>query len=235
MRADSDVPKTVIAGFSSFGLAGLTAVDYLADHLDLAASGYVRAEGLPTITPFEEGRPRHATEILTGDDFDAAVLKSELFVPVWAAERFGKAVIEWTEDAGVEEVTILSGIPIAHGPDDHRTFHVAADDYREARLADADVPPMRSGFLDGVEAALVEHGMTTDMRVGVLITPVHAQGPDADAALRLLETVQEVHGMEFDTDPLREFSDRVKQYYAGLSERLDKEAEADRPDDRMFM
>lgn len=83
VRIDSDVSKTVIAGFSSFGLAGLTAVDYLADYLELGPRGHVRADGLPAITPFEEGRPRHQTEILSVDEHDAAVIKSELFVPVW--------------------------------------------------------------------------------------------------------------------------------------------------------
>ena len=66
--------------------------------------------------------PRHATETLSGDALDAAVLTSGLFVPMWAADRFSEAVLEWTETGGVEEVPILSGVPVAHGPDDHRTF-----------------------------------------------------------------------------------------------------------------
>ena len=48
----------VIAGFSAYGLAGLTAADYPVDQLDLTERGHVTASGIPAITPFEDGRPR---------------------------------------------------------------------------------------------------------------------------------------------------------------------------------
>jgi len=136
-------------------------------------------------------------------------------------------------EAGVREVTVLAGVPVAHGPDDHRTFYVVTDDYRERRLAD--VPPMANGFLDGVNAALLERGMESDLRVGVLVTPVRAQVPDAEAALRLLDTLGDIAEIDYDTGPLREFADGVQQYYADLSERLDRVADEDRPEDRMYM
>ena len=43
---DSEPSETLLAGFSSFGLAGLTAVDYLVDHLELNEQGHLSAEGL---------------------------------------------------------------------------------------------------------------------------------------------------------------------------------------------
>ncbi|WP_323190290.1 PAC2 family protein [Halostella sp. PRR32] len=232
---ESAPSETVIAGFSGFGLAGLTAVDYLADHLELEPQGHVRAEGIPSITPFEEGRPRHPTQILSRDGLDATLLLSELFVPVWAADSFGEAVVDWTVANDVTDVTVLSGIPFAHGPDAHRTFYVATDDYREAHLDDVDAPPMQNGFLDGANAALMERGMETDLRVGVLVTPVHAQAPDVEAALRLLDTVSAIHDVPIDTDPLREFATQVQQYYANLSERIDRAPDGERPEDRMYM
>ncbi|WP_135822758.1 proteasome assembly chaperone family protein [Halostella litorea] len=231
----SSPSSTVVAGFSTFGLAGLTAVDYLADHLDLEARGHVTAEGVPTITPFEAGRPRHPTRFLSRDGVDATLLLSEQFVPLPLADELGRTLLDWMAGAGVEEVTVLAGVPVAHGPDDHRTFYVATDDYREHRLAESDVPPMGNGFLDGVNAALLERGMESDLRVGVLVTPVHAQAPDAEAALRLLETLGALYPIDFDTGPLREFADGLQQYYTELSERLDRSEPADRPEDRMYM
>ncbi len=225
----------MIAGFSSFGLAGLTAVDYLADHLGLEPQGHVSAEGVPTITPFEAGRPRHPTRFLSGEGVDATLLLSEQSIPLPLADRFGRSLLDWMDEEGVLEVAVLAGIPVAHGPDEHRTFYVATDDYRERRLADADVPPMANGFLDGVNAALLEQGMESSLRVGVLVTPVHAQVPDAEAALRLLDTLAGLYDLDIDTGPLREFADGVQQYYAELSERLDRVADEDRPEDRMYM
>lgn len=229
-----EASEALLVGLSGFGLAGLTAVDYLVDRRPFEQSGHLTAEGLPTITPFQNGTPRHHTRLFDGED-DFGVLIGELFVPVWAAASFSDAILDWARDHAVEEVTILAGIPVAHGPDDHRTFYVATEDYRGIRLEGTDVPGMAMGFLDGVNASLVERGIESDLAVGVLVTPVHAQTPDVDAALRLLSTVESLYGVEIDIEPLEAFAEEVRQHYAQLSERLAAAPDRDVPEDRMYM
>ena len=227
--------ETVIAGFSQFGLAGLTAVDYLVDHLEFEEVGHVNADQLPAITPFENGRPRRHTRLFSHADHELTVLVGELFVPVWAAKPFTDAVLDWTEAHGVREVTVLHGVPIPHGPDEHRTFYVATDDYREHRLADLDVPAMGRGFLDGINAELVARGMSSALRAGVFVTPVHTQAPDAEAAIRLLDAVERAYGVDIDTGPLEEFAGEIKEYYESLANRLAERVESEVPEDRMYM
>ncbi|MFC7136803.1 proteasome assembly chaperone family protein [Halobaculum litoreum] len=141
VATDADPSETVIAGFSQFGLAGLTAADYLVDHLELERTGHIRADGVPTITPFEHGRPRYPTRLFSRPDLDVTVLVGELFVPGTLAEPFSKAVLGWTESAGVEEVAVLSGVPFAHGPEEHRAFFVASDDYRARHFPEVPTEP----------------------------------------------------------------------------------------------
>ncbi|MDB9280605.1 PAC2 family protein [Halorubrum ezzemoulense] len=52
---DTKPGDALLAGFPSFGLAGLTAVHYLVDDLDLEETGRVRIDGAPSITPFTKG------------------------------------------------------------------------------------------------------------------------------------------------------------------------------------
>ena len=225
---------TVLVGVSAFGLAGLTAVDFLIDHLDLEQQGHITVEGLPAIAPFTDGTPRHPVRLYSRDDLDVTVLVSEQAVPASAGRRFADAVLDWTEDGGVEEVVVISGIPVPHGPDAHRTFYVATEDYRERRLRDQEVPPMGTGFLDGANAALMSRGLDSSLGVCLYVTPVHAQAPDVDAAIRLVETVETVYGLGVDASPLAAFADRVRQYYSDLAARLDDD-EGDVPEDRMYM
>jgi uncharacterized protein len=231
---DPEPSGTILAGFSTFGLAGLTAVDFLIDHLDLEQQGHVTVEGLPAITPFTEGRPRHPTRLYSRADLDVTVLVGELFVPVSVGRAFADAVLDWTEGGGVEEVAVLAGVPVPHGPDAHRTFHIATEDYYERRLADGEIPPMGSGFLDGVNAALMARGLGSPLGVCVYVTPVHAQAPDVDAAIRLVEAVETVYGLGIDPAPLAEFAERVRRYYADLAARMETQ-ETDTPEDRMYM
>jgi len=156
---DPTPSDTLVAGFSSFGLAGLTAVDYLVRNLDLEQTGFVRAEGLPSITPFMKGQPRHPIRLYSADDLDITVLVAEQFVPPVLGELLAAAILDWTESAEVSEIAVLSGVPIPHGPDAHRTFYVATDDYRERRL-DEQVPPMESGSSTGRTRRCSNRGST---------------------------------------------------------------------------
>jgi uncharacterized protein len=232
---DSDPGGTVLAGFSAFGLAGLTAVDFLVERLGLEQRGHVTVDGLPAITPFTDGRPRHPIRLYSREDLDLTVLVGELFVPVSVGRPLADAVLDWTEAGGAEEVVVLAGVPVPHGPDAHRTFYVATDDYRTRRLGDdAAVPPMGTGFLDGVNAALMARGLDASLGVCLYVTPVHAQAPDVDAAIRLVETVEAVYDLGIDPSPLADFAGRVRQYYADLAARMD-DRESEVPEDRMYM
>lgn len=232
---DSKPTNALLVGFSQLGLAGLTAVDYLVQQLDLEETGHVTVEQLPSITPFENGRPRHHTRLFSREGLDVTVLVGELFVPLHAADAFCDEISRWTDENDIEEVTALSGVPVPHGPEEHRTFYVATEDYRETRLADAEVPPMGSGYLDGVNGGLVERGMDATSAVGVLVTPVHAPAPDVEAAIRLLETTIDLYDLDANTDALEDFAQEVTRYYADLSERLEEAEAVDQPEDRMYV
>jgi len=227
--------ERLVAGFSSFGLAGLTAVDFLVDQLDLEEAGHVSTEALPAITPFENGTPRHHTRLFSREDLDLTVLVNELFVPLWATDPFAEAILDWTGDSAIEEVTVLSGVPVPHGPEEHKVFYVATEDYQGERLADAGVPAMGNGFLDGVNASLIGRGMDSSLRVGVFATPVHPQVPDVEAALRLVEAFEGLYGIGVDTDELERFAGEVEAYYRDLENRLETMNQAETPQDHMYM
>lgn len=232
---ESSPNDVVIAGFSAFGLAGLTAVDYLIDKLELEETGHIRTEGLPSLTPFAKGRPRHPIRIYSGDDVDVTVLVAEQFVPPGLGELLATSILDWTEAADVSEIAVLAGVPIPHGPEAHRTFYIATDDYRTSRLGDdVDVPPMEAGFLDGTNASLLERGMDSPLGVGVFITPVHAQAPDIEAAVRLVDTIDETYDLGVDSEPLAEFAAEIRRHYEGLAERIE-EREVEGSYDRMYM
>jgi uncharacterized protein len=231
---EDSAANTLLAGFAGIGLAGLTTANHLVDHLDLNEIGHITTSALPAITPFEDGTPRHHSRLFSRDDLDLVVLVNELFVPLRGADPFADAVVEWTESTAVDEITVLAGIPYPHGPADHRVFYVATEDYQDKRLYETDISAMGQGFLDGVNARLIARGMDSALRTGVFVTPVHAQAPDVDAAIRLLEAVNTTYGLEIDAGPLEQFATEVQQYYAQLAERL-QGRDVEQPDDRMYM
>lgn len=227
---------TVVVGVSTFGLAGLTAVDYLTDQRPMEQVGHLTGGGPPPITPFQDGVPRHHTRVYVDDEQSFGVVVGERIVTLDAAAGVADAIETLCRTVDSETVVVLSGVPVAHGPDDHVPFYIATEGYRTAFLDDADVRPMGTGFLDGLPAELVDRGIErADFDVGVFTTPVHAQAPDAAAALRLLDALSAVHDIDIDTGPLKDFAANVESHYQALAERLEAEQEAVMPDDRMYM
>lgn len=237
--SDVDPGQTLLVGLTTPGMAGITAVDYLVQNRPTEVIGNVSPEGLPAITPFEDGEPRHHTRLYNLTDVDATVLVGELFVPVPAARAFAEALAEWIETNRIEEVALLHGVPFPHGPDEHATFYVATEPYRETRLEGTDLQPLKGGFLDGVAGELVSAGMDgTIPPTGVYVTPTHPPGPDIDAAVRFLDSIERAYGVDVDRDELERRSEEIKQYYAGLADRMaafEAEATQEYPEDRMFM
>lgn len=231
-----DPGDTLVAGFTEFGLAGLTAANYLTERLDLEQVGHVSVDELPAVTPFEDGTPRHHTRLFSGADLEMTVLVGELYVPPVAAGPFGQAVLEYTERQGVEEVVVLSGVPMAHGPDDHHAYYVASEDYQTDRLdGDHGVTPMGGGFLEGINGELMQRAIGSPLKTCVFTTPVHPQAPDVEASLRLIEALDAVYGLDVDTGPLEEFAATVAKQYEELAARLEAQQQEPAPEDRMYM
>ncbi|MDS0276338.1 PAC2 family protein [Halomicroarcula sp. S1AR25-4] len=236
LTAEPPDVDTLAVGFTEYGLAGLTAVDYLVDQMEMEQVGYLDSAGPPTITPFEDGTPRHHTRLYADEDTALGVVISERFVPPQMAESFADAVDDVYAQLTPTNLTVLSGVPVAHGPEDHVPFYIATEDYRERYLSDTDIRAMGTGFLDGATAELVARGIPDDERpVGVFTTPAHPQAPDAAAAVRLVEALSATHDIDVDTEPLAEFAATVEAQYRALAERIEASQEEMMPDDRMYM
>ena len=227
LEVDADEPPepTLIVTFPGPGMAGISGTGYLIEQLDATETGHIQMTGLPAITPYADGRPYHHTRLFSGPNLECTFLTSELPIPIQLSEPFGRILLEWIDERGVEEVALLTSIPWLEPVDD--LYFVASDDFREHRLADADVTPLDGGFLTGSNASLIGRAMDTALRVGVFATSVDPRLPlDANAALRLVEGLDWIYDFGVDTDELRQFADRTHEHYEGLAAQYDAQQQA---------
>ena len=167
LTIESDEPpsETVIAAFTYPGMSGMIACNYLIEELDLEQTGYIQADGLPALAPFENGRPYHPTRLHSRSDLDVTVLTSELPVPLHATEVFGRELLTWILDREINEVAILLGVGGLRNVGSSDEIHyVASPDYTEQRLQTADFTPLAGGFFDGITASLVSRAIDTPLR-----------------------------------------------------------------------
>jgi len=232
------VGGTLLVGLSTPGMAGLTATDYLVRQEDCDQIGYLTASGYPTPIPFADGVPRNHTRLYCLDPAETTLLVSELYLPIQGVTAFVDGILEWISEAPITEIVVLNGVPSPHGPEGHGVSSVATERFRERRLADAELPGLAGGYLDGPVGELLSRSLEgLAPPTGVYVTPTHPPGPDLDAALLFLQTLQTTHGIDVDVTELRELSDERKRYYADLAERmetLEKQRSADYPEDVAF-
>jgi uncharacterized protein len=226
---------TLAVGVSEYGLVGLTAVDYLTDQHSMREVGHLRTPGPPFITPFENGTSRHHTRLYVDEAASFAVLVGERFVPPAQAGSLAEVIATAGGKLDVSNITMLTGVLIAHGPDDHAPFYIATPAYQEASLNDTDIRPVGSGFFDGLSAELITRGIDESLLTGVFMTPTHPQAPDSAAATRLLTALKEIHAIQIDTGPLEAFAANIEAHYQALAGRLDAADTDLLPDDRMYM
>lgn len=130
---------------------------------------------------------------------------------------------------------MLTGVPIAHGPDDHVPFYIATPAYQAASLDDTPIKPMGNGFLEGLSAELVTQGIDDERPTGVFTTPTHPQAPDAAATIRLLTALRETHAIQIDTGPLAAFAASIEAHYRALAEQVESGDSDTTLYDRMYM
>jgi uncharacterized protein len=242
LTGETEPGETLLVGMAGLGVAGLTATDYLVTHIENTQIGHVRTRNLPDITPFTDGRPRHPIRLYSAPDSNVTVLISEVFLPPMVADPLADTVLDWANTQGIGEITVLYGAPFPHSEEEHRVFHVATDGYRAAHFPteEPDIGPLAGGFFDGVISELVVRSLDGDAPpTGVLITPTHLPGPDFDAALRLLDALEPVYGIEVTEVELERRAEEMRQYYEELAGRMQAMQEARQEEeyssDRMFM
>lgn len=241
--ATQETGTTLVIGQSHFGLAGVTAADYLVRHLESTRIGHLASDEIPSIAPFENGVPRHPSRLYSLDGTSMMVLVGELFIPVGVARSYTDALMEWVTDNDVDELVVLHGVPFPHGPQEHEVFSVATPGYQANRLSDAAIQPLKGGVLDGVVGELVTRSLdATAPETGAFITPTHPPGPDIDASLKLLDALERLYGLDIDETELRQLGEELKQQYEQLADRMAALAEGDSslpshdyPEDRMYM
>lgn len=185
--------------------------------------------------------PRHHSRLYLLPETNVPALVGELFIPVSAARSFTDELLSWAADQNIEEIAVLHGVPFPHGPEEHDVFFVVTPEYRDCRLAEESVKPLKGGFLDGVVGDLVTRSLDDDAPdVGVFVTPARPLGSDIDAALKLLTTAESVYEFDVDETELSERGEQLRQYHEQLADRMESFAESegplashDYPEDRM--
>lgn len=202
----------VVEGFPSVGLVSTLAANYLIEQLKLPKIGCMISNQLPVTSIIRDGEPNHPVRIY--GDKRLVVFISEFRPPATLVQPIVDNILEWTRENGCELIISAEGLPMQETeqhPEELQVFGVASTRKGRELLAEHRINPLNEGIITGISGVLLNEGVRTDRDVVCVIADAHESYPDARAAAKIVETIDEMlPQIKLDTGPLYREAEKIE-------------------------
>ncbi len=223
MYEDVDLRNSMlIDGFPTVGLLSTIVSSYIVDTLKLRRVGAVVSRNFPGAAIIQNGVPSPPLRIYAGPKLcgpenecdQVVVLNSEVRIPDELQLPLAQKILDWAKDQGIKTVLTVEGTPLQDTPDPEGTLGIyGAGSTERARelITRFKLTPMEIGIITGVSGHMLYLANMEERDVLCLLGPAHAQFPDARAAAKMIEVIDEMLPViEIDTSPLIEQAAKIE-------------------------
>ncbi len=193
---------TLIEGFPGAGLVGTISSKFLVEKMGFEKIGFVHSNAFIPIIRIHKGKPIRPIRIYINDKLKIVALVSEQIIPTLIVDRLAKSLVSWAEEKGIKRVISLAGIKNAEGSKEKIYGISCCAKETDDLLKKHNVELIEEGITTGVSAMiLLELQENTKIDGYSLLGNVRI-GADYEAAANVLEKLDEILGLELDTEPL---------------------------------
>ncbi len=214
----------VIDGFPSVGLVSSIVANYIIESLDLEQIAIVDSPYFPSVALVRNGVPLSPVRIYGGkvnDNMKIAVFVSEFQIPTSLLKSIGNLMLDWADEQRISTVITPEGI-IQEEREDVNVYAVTSTDYAKKKIPNG-VLEFGEGVITGVTGVLLTEGRKRDTDVIALLAEAHPNYPDARAAAKIVEVLNEImQGVKIDPKPLYEEAEKIEKNLAQIREQAAK-------------
>jgi uncharacterized protein len=238
MYEDVDLKNAMlIDGFPTVGLLSTIVSSFIVDALKLRRVGAVISRHFPAAAIIQKGVPSPPLRIYAGpklcgpeDECDQVViLNSEVRIPDDLQLPLAQKILDWADSQGIKTVLTIEGTPLQDAPDPEESLGIyGAGSTERARelITRFKLTPMDMGIITGVSGQMLYLANMEARDVLCLLGPAHAQYPDARAAAKMIEVIDDMLPViEIDTDPLLEQASQIEKEIQGALEAIQRGVE----------
>jgi uncharacterized protein len=224
----------LIDGFPTVGLLSTIVSSFIVDALKLRRVGSVVSRHFPAAAIIQNGVPSPPLRIYAGpklcgpnDECDqVVVLNSEVRIPDSLQLPLAEKILQWARNEEVNLVLTVEGTPLqdAPDPDDNMGIYGAGSTDRTRELiTQYNLMPMDMGIITGVSGNMLFLGDMGKQDVLCLLGPAHAQYPDARAAAKMIEVIDDMLPViEIDTAPLLDQASKIEKDIQGALDMIQR-------------
>lgn len=204
---------TIVVGFPGFGLVSTIATGFIVDHLKCEEIGtFWFEEGPPTLA-IHNCELVHPISVHYNKKYNLVIIHS--IMPVqgleWDAARL---VLKVAKELGAKEILTTEGVGSTEATKDNRGFFYSGNPVHRKKFEKLGIDCLGEGIVVGVSGALVLQAMSTKLDVCSLFAETHSNLPDAKAAAKIIEMLDQYVGLKIDYKPLlkqaEEFEKRLR-------------------------
>ena len=193
---------TMIYGFPSIGLVSTLTTKFLLEHLDTEEIGHIESKYLMPLTAIHKSKVVNPITIYYNKKHNLLILQAltEISGHEWdLAETF----VELGKSLSAKEIIVIESMP-THEKDINIYYYSTKNKLKLKELSE--------GIVMGTTAALLLKSKT--IPVTCVFSEAHAEFPDSEAAVKVVDALNNYLGLKIDCKPLLEkakkFEDKLK-------------------------
>ncbi len=210
-----------IAGFPGAGMAGVIATDYLVHELGMKDVAYVESNLIPPFITVEEGRIQRPVRIYMSKEKNLLTLVGGAFIPSNMVNPLSEALVRWFKEKDLREVMAVAGVTSNETVEEHKIVCAATDDVCQD-LSKRGVEIMESGLIGGLAGVLLARCGESGIRGILLMAEAKSDMPDPQAALTLINSLNQFYSLKIDTSKLLEEAGKMNEQLNKLIEQYAK-------------
>ncbi|MHA1145049.1 MAG: proteasome assembly chaperone family protein [Candidatus Helarchaeota archaeon] len=204
--------ENLIIGFPDVGLVGLISGMHVIDTLKMEELGHLDSSLFPPLVVLHGGKIKSPARIYYKDK--TAFLISEIPIPPDAILPVAETIVHWVQDRKIKQVFVLYGIPIPNRLNIEKptVFANAIIEETSEALKSKDIKFIDTGVLAGAHASILWEAKKVEPRVNIIALGVESflKYPDPAAAASLIETMNQLTGLNVDVKELLEKAEELR-------------------------
>ncbi len=213
----------LIDGFPTVGLVSTIVSSFIVDALKLRRVGAIISRHFPAAAIIQNGVPSPPLRIYAGPKLcgpenecdQVVILTSEVRIPDDLQLPLAQKILDWAKAEGIKVTLSVEGTPMQDMPEPEETLGIyGAGSTERARelIGRFNLTPMDMGIITGVTGHMLYLANMEDRDVLCMLGPAHAQFPDARAAAKMIEVIDDMLPViEIDTSPLLEQASKIEE------------------------
>ena len=204
----------ILDGFPSVGLVSSIVANYVITALGLEQIAIVDSEYFPSVALVRDWEPLNPVRVYGGEvneKVKIAVFVSEFQMPVPIIKPLSSLILDWMDEKRASLIVTPEGLIIEEKKDKVDVYGVGSTEYAAKKLPEY-VLKFEEGVITGVTGVLLTEGKKRGRDVVALLAEAHPDYPDARAAARIVEVLNDMLGaVKIDPKPLYEEAESIER------------------------